>query len=112
MTPTLGKGGRRPAQQKELAAWWRGGGAGRPGWSRALHDRRAERRSRAVYHGFTTSECGRSNPRFESTPRQAVKRPAYEGAMNSMKRVAVRSAILSRLMVAIHPATRGSSASR
>jgi hypothetical protein len=100
------------SQQKELGWWSRGGVAGRPVWSRAVHDRKARRRNGAFEDRITESECGRSNPRFEPTPRHRMKGPGYEGAMNSTKPVAVRSAVLSRMIAARHPAARGSSACR
>ncbi len=53
-----------------------------------------------------------SNSRFEPTPRQGMNGPGNQGAMNLMKQVAVRSATLSRVVAAHHPATRGSSARR
>ena len=98
--------------RRSWLAWWRGGGAGRPGWSRTLHDRKAERRCGAVGHGFTASECGRSNPRFEPTPHHGTDGPGCEVAVHSMKPVAVRSPILSRVIAELRPAARGSSARR
>ena len=102
----------RASQQKELAWCSRGGVAGRPAWSRAVYDRKVRARNGAFGHELTTGECGRPNPRFEPTPRQAMKGPRYEDAMNSPEPTAARSAILSQVMAAFHPTTRGSSARR
>ena len=102
----------RASQQKELGWWSRGRVAGRPAWSRAVPDRNARRRDRAFGYDITASECGRANPRFEPTPRHGKKSPRYEDAMNSLERTAVLSPVLSRVMAARHPATRGSSTSR
>ena len=101
----------RAAQQKELAACSRGAVAGRPVWSRTVHDRKGGRRQ-ALGHQLTASECGRSNPRFEPTPRPGMKGPGCEAAMNSVTRGAGRSAILNRVMAAAHRPARGSSARR
>ena len=102
----------RASQQKELAWWSRGGVAGRPAWSRAVHDRKVQARDGALGYEVTARECGRANPRFEPTPHQGMKGPGCEAAMKSMKRVAGRSATLNRVVAEFHPAARGSSASR
>jgi hypothetical protein len=48
------------SQQKELGWWLRGAAAGRPVWSRAVHDRKAQTGNGAFEPRFTASECGRS----------------------------------------------------
>ena len=52
------------------------------------------------------------NKRFEPTPRHGTSEAGCPTAVPSMKPVAMRSAVLSRMTTAPRPTTRGSSAFR
>lgn len=81
-------GSKRAASGKESVSPARGGIAGRPAWSRAVHDRRGRMQGQEFRTLSSTSGCRWANPRFEPTCRQLTHRHVP------------------------HPSTRGSSASR